>query len=735
MNEYTGVKFFVDDLDIRYSQVVSAFSFYSGWAENNFVYPESWATGSATGVLNNTGSFYNNIGSGSFDGSTYMLLDRDIDLEDATIFLSYERLRNNDEILLSSVTGDSFDTYSGFCLGVNDANKLYFKYWNPVEGAFTFLYHGVLSDKNLIVLKQDNSIVSIGHYNNNTFSFEIEEFQVYENSFRYNNELILGGSPVTVPWNNNVSNFSGYIDNFFIFKDVSFLYRDNLASGLYSVVTGYEGYTETFCYTTGLFELSGFNSTGVTGYYESGFVYESEGITGYEKVASGFSYSGITGEEQVSLGYYVDNCGLSKELFFNSGVSGLISGEYLVNTPLTGIIYETGFTKIELTGFFTGSGLDSVTGEVCTDVFYKTGSVLYDLDVDFLASLSYKEVSLFFEIKSGVDIIEIFNEDYQNKTLTYNQNLSFNSLGGTYDYRGDSFSGNQLMLFANGQSLINSGYQLVASGYSNFISPSLDYYITGNSIYTSSSFGQTDDLIYDFFTGGFLAFELGAENSGSTIFTAERLDNTFIYRNGQKLTNNVQYYLNSNEIVVVENAGSTDVTGIYTGDGVFNNKTKYSRSGDATDTIVWLLIGLPHNPAWAIQNGGLSVYYNTGDTNSPYESTEPWVTGSIASAEPPPSVSGEFNSQSVIINEDLTGQNYFIIKNHPEFNYISGNSGSFGVNQNFNNSTSQVYFNGIKQKINDNYVEHSRHDLISGDYQEPDINLSNIYNNTQDFFV
>jgi hypothetical protein len=61
-------------------------------------------------------------------------------------------------------------------------------------------------------------------------------------------------------------------------------------------------------------------------------------------------------------------------------------------------------------------------------------------------------------------------------------------------------------------------------------------------------------------------------------------------------------------------------------------------------------------------------------------------------------------------------------------------SSTINLNYNFNNGCSQVYLNGIRQKINNNYIENSNYDLISGNYTEPSVN-SIIYNNTNDFFV
>ena len=81
-------------------------------------------------------------------------------------------------------------------------------------------------------------------------------------------------------------------------------------------------------------------------------------------------------------------------------------------------------------------------------------------------------------------------------------------------------------------------------------------------------------------------------------------------------------------------------------------------------------------------------------------------------------------------------ENNILIKEIPDnFIYYSRNSGSLRLTGAFNHGCSQVYYNGIKQKINNNYIENSRFDLISGNYIEPNEFQKLIYNNTDDFFV
>jgi hypothetical protein len=82
-----------------------------------------------------------------------------------------------------------------------------------------------------------------------------------------------------------------------------------------------------------------------------------------------------------------------------------------------------------------------------------------------------------------------------------------------------------------------------------------------------------------------------------------------------------------------------------------------------------------------------------------------------------------------------SGDNFIFIKSVPNFNYYSGNNSTVRLlKQNLNKNSSQVYLNGIKQKIGNNYIENSDFDLFSGDFFENQNNYI-IYNNTDDFFV
>lgn len=638
VNILSGLKFFTDVLGIPYTNVPAAFSFRMDTGiKTSTVTPDSWATFSASGVLNpetDPNVFFNNFGTGYFQGNTYFNLNKNFDFNNSTIFISYEKLRPGSEILLSSVTGNNFNNYSGFLVGINDANKLFLQYWNNVEGVFTFTYDGILSDKNLIVINRTNSIVSLGRLNSNTHQFESQEFQIFQGNFINSNLLYVGGSPNPITWSqNNLSNFSGYMDRLYIFNDIPFTYANILSSGLYTEPTGVEGIEIENCFVTGFLSGSGFSYTGITGVFVSGFINEITGITGFTQNISGYSYTGITGYSGKSIGTYIDNCGNSEELFEQVPLSGLITGEITQQIGLTGIIYNTGFIEIELTGTVSGFEDVAVTGNVCQTLFQVTGDTQYKNDINYLGSLSYKEISLLSEINNTNDVIEVYLDNINPKFLLYNQNLIFDTLFENYFYIDREYLKNEILLFGNGQALIDSGFQLIPSGYETVRSPNLDYFLTGTTIETNKFFGQRDDLFYDFFSGEFYAFVLTNHISGQAVNNVN-FDNAKVFYNGQKLTSGIHY-------------------------------------------------------------------------TSPN-----------------------------ILNFNLNNETgYFIIKNYNNFNYLSGFSGTLVLTNSFNNNSSQVYFNGVRQKLFNNYIENSNFDLISGNFKEPRLGNQKIYNNTDDYII
>ncbi len=623
------MNFLVDALNINYSDVHAAFSFRSNPTINtDIVYSDPWASGASSGILNTVGGngFFATSGTGTFNTSNYFRLNKNYSLNNSTILLSYEKLRTGNEVLLSSVTGAPFANSAGFNLGVNDANKLYLKYWNNVEGPFTFTYTGILSDKNIIVVNRTNSVITLGHLNNNTFKFSSQEFEILQNNFINTNDLFVGGTPNRPNWDtNNPSNFSGYIDRLYIFNNIPFVYADVLCRGFFSEPTGFAGDLEEYCYVTGFLSGSGFSYSTVTGILVSGFQSGITGITGYQDIVSGYSFTGITGYSGKYLGSYIDNCGNNIDITEQVALSGSIYNEIVTTVALTGITYVTGFVDVPLVGLETGIENIFVTGLVCDSYFNNIGDVLYAYDNKYLESLSYKEISLLTQPDpnnvepTGNDIIEIYAENYQPKTLEYNKNLAYDTLNENYFYIDREFKKDEVLMFGNGQALIDNGYELIPSGYEIIRSPNFDYFITGTTVETNKFFGVKDYLFYDFFSGRSSFYPRLNNTFGEVFYQSSNSGvDAFVFKNGQKLISGVDYSvdrLNSRTILYGSGAGAL------LGDSLeMDEKAKILMVPDQTGRFNNLYIYTRNNTSdWNIFQTitGLSQRNSNGDFSSP----------------------------------------------------------------------------------------------------------------------
>jgi hypothetical protein len=638
MNYYTGLYNKLLYLGLNTDNVFTSFGFYSGNKNNNIIYPDEWAFPfSASGQLitQNPSSFYF-TGSGFFDGKTNIKIDKPFEIENSIIFCSYTKQNNKDEILFSSITGNSFSNYSGYCLGVNEANKLYFKYWNPVEGPFTFVFNNIISDKNLIYIYKQFNILTIGKFNNNTFEFETETFSIFNNAFRDSNQLFLGGNTFSnnIPWV-NANNFSGYIDKFYILKDTPSFYVNELGISLFSNPSFLSTGVEVNCVRTGVPTFSGFSYTGVTGIFPSGFTIQNTGITGFVNILSGFSYTGVTGFQQNIIGSYIDNCGIPVNIFQSTPLTGTITGNLNILSGLSGIITSTGILNINLTGTITGQTLIFITGEQCITGERFNLILDYTKDIPFLRSLSFSSISLLKDNLIAGDILEVLTENYSPNFLNYNLNLEKNSVD-QYYFNSNFYNSGDFLIFKNGQGLANNGLRVTTTGYDPIFEPIFDYYITGDKIYTKD-FDIIDNVFIDNITGEISSFLL----TGSTLnlpFNATIHDKLFIFKNGQKLISGRDYVRVTNNI-----------------------------------------FGL--------------------------------------------------------VNTPVNQENYLMVKKYyKNFNYTSGESGHMSLTGKFNHGCSQVYYNGIKQKLFNNYVENSDFDLISGNYYCNNSNLL-ILDNLDDFFI
>lgn len=634
MINYTGIKFYLNFVGEPIQKNIVGFDFASGRLNNNLLYPDPSSDFAFTGVINNLQSF-SNYPPAYFDKNNFIYFNSEFDFEkDSYLFLmSYERLDSKDSILFSTV--DTFDGRDrGFYVGVNDANKLYYKYNNGIEGVFTFTFDEILSDKNLVMIGKDGSNISIGRFNNNTLTFETSDFEIFNNSIINSNKLFIGGSPIRNKMQDRVDNFYGKIDRFYYFEDVPSIYANDLALGLYSSPKDTQGFPRDICFTTGYFIDSGFSYTGVTGYgVREIAIYENK-VTGVLSVETGIFYYTRTGKRDDLVGYFLDSCNRQQPIFETVYLSGFKETKFTTEIPLTGLVPRFEYENIELTGVITGSEKIFITEEYCDTFNIITGNVNYYLDEEYLKSLSFSEVSLYFNSNYGNsdNYVEIYKEKYIPYQKYFNIRAVYDSVRGKH-FLDRNFSKNDILLFGNGQLLVDGGYSGKKIGYENIISPVLDYYLTGSRIETEKFFNERDVISIDNINGDTYIYLVGSIFSGMSIVEANFAD-SFVYLNGQKLVSGTDYLL-------------------------------------------------------------------------------------------PNSLIFDLSSSSINI--------LMIKKISTVFDYYPSRECTVDIDRNFNNYCSHVYLNGIKQTINEDYVENSRFDRLSGNFYFGQ-NLDLIYNNTDDLF-
>lgn len=290
----------------------------------------------------------------------------------------------------SGITSSGWSNPSGFEIGLNSVNSLYFKTtngWNesmgwPVQTVLTL--DGTNNAENIWFVKKSQNNLSILRYDPETSGVNGKSFSLQEaiyDSSGSNRSLYLGYSPSANSNQRGLSVFaSGATCGFgnVAFRDfafVDYMMSDSamvsmsqaMLSDAHQSVTGSE---YTFLTVTGTVEscqdISGIVSTQkvLSGYmvithpvtgkivYTDLYGDVSSGNSFYEKCGEGSFFEDTADQDRVgvitgwSTGYSVSFINESIPVYIDSGVSGVIgedcSTEYLYGTG-TGVSYETGY--------------------------------------------------------------------------------------------------------------------------------------------------------------------------------------------------------------------------------------------------------------------------------------------------------------------------------------------------------------------------------------------------------
>lgn len=280
---------------------------------NELYPPETQFSGSCIYVSNNPGLIvgintggFSYDGSGYFSGDSIVRLNRNIDAEDWTIFMTYKNSgcvidRDRSTILFSNQTNIS--DRSGLSFGFNGANKFFLEYnTNSGKNIYTSKYEG-----------KNNTCVSLSK-NLNFFELSIHDVLNQDNT--------LEEFKLTDYINSNIY----YLGNSYNISDR---------------YTGFKGYMDDFIYMSGFIGSTQRNSL-ARGIFSTDITpsYTLKVISGYNKISNSFITTGIiigtgiTGYQEISVGTIPRKNGSFIQICEQSGISGPLYGEQ--------IIFETG---------------------------------------------------------------------------------------------------------------------------------------------------------------------------------------------------------------------------------------------------------------------------------------------------------------------------------------------------------------------------------------------------------
>ncbi len=538
----------MDSLGMNPNSLLAAFDFTNNPALNGgYVVPAYWAkSGSSSGKLNgSSSSFFQKPGSGYFLYSNSLDVLGNIPSDDFSFLFCYERVDSGSQTLLSSSTGSSFSSSSGITLGINDYNILYFEYWNPVDGLFSFSFPYEVASKNIVYLNKSFQKFNLGVFNPSNSTLNYYSFPIYNSSYSHSDKFRLGGSYSNY-WSSG-RGFNGYFDDFYCLSG-SFPqdYIPALCSGFYSsFISGSLSGTGYVCENITTLTGSGvILGTGITGYsttvsYSTGYV-----PTGYYN--SGYKYAvgtGVTGYENKYIGDVEDACGFFNPVYvlnpltgiiYASGVSGVYTGIAEVITP----IYNTS----PLTGYITGNVFVPISIEQCSnkEIYYPTK---FDIDSGFMYSLGFDSVYRPGSC-SSVATGEVYVYPEQNK-LSINNSPTYDGYLSEY-YVSDAYSGQGVnLIFNNGKLLLESGYSFYNDGYDLKYNLSGDIFLSGKNIMSNNANKKTDNMLYDFSTG----LQRSAKFVSSAVSAGSNISNYFsppytkmsLFLNGRKLISGTEF--------------------------------------------------------------------------------------------------------------------------------------------------------------------------------------------------
>lgn len=485
----TGLNYFYSQLGLN----TGSFGILYTFEEGTGVQLNSISGGQSiySGVLNNSSSFWISPGSGFFSGN-YTQISNASGLASAawTQVYVYEKINIDPIILFSSRAGTS-----GYSVGVTSTNKPYFECFN--QESIVVASNNNFSSKNAISFTYQPNFLTLGYYNFNSKSMEIETFTA-PFGLSQSDDWKLG------------KQYTGYMDYFAYFNTaIDQNVVGQWLSGLFAIPTGI-GYATQQIYSTG---ITGYQNilvvtTGVTGYsispggdigqgfYTGAFptFYTQNTLTGilssglYSSGLSGINSTIVTGSSTALfqiLSGYASSFGMQKVQLYN----------YIESTD----IIKDGYSYIPFYDIYNRKPLPQYSGYFI-DMSYTTG--LTDLFYNGIAQAnSGSSISGLYLTVSGstpADIITLDLKSGDKKIFDVTGGLtgfSFNYSGQNIYLNGiDLISGRDFIISAGTLNLTN--FQTGISGYI-FEYPIVLTYSTGSySKRIVTSFWRNTSAVY-----------------------------------------------------------------------------------------------------------------------------------------------------------------------------------------------------------------------------------------------
>ena len=267
-------------------------------------------------------------GEGYFNRDNYLKIKNADELfsRKFSFIFANSKTDNSPSTMFSNFGGYTNPT-SGFAIGLNSANKLYFQNYNELSPYIATLNtHN--ARKNIFCVLGDENSIQLGRYNVDKACFDILDATLNSNFIRQSNNWYLGTGVAASTENYS---YDGYMDYFMYFNQTLGVDQANIiASGFYNQITGVAPTIRTI-------------PGDITGYTEV-----LTGVTGY------IGYSGVLSGQEMTryTGYAVTGSGITGRL--------TITGDY--NLYITGDTYS---------GFYMQANLDDYETGVTGSTFYK----------------------------------------------------------------------------------------------------------------------------------------------------------------------------------------------------------------------------------------------------------------------------------------------------------------------------------------------------------------------------